>query len=245
MVDVSELRLELSRAEYSKGWLREMLKKNVASLGIATGAFRIEYSLGIAEESEAKLFRQVYVKFCLGSMMIIGLAGTFYSFVHLITMSGLTEALQAISNGGSTSLHYSELSAAFLHIYNGFGQAFVSSLVGLLGTLLLGFVDQVFVSPARTSFFHQWVYLAHEWEQRLTRPDVYQEASETDDLKIQDAAPPFAPPPIINSPSKDDVTTSDQWEILIESLQSSKAFYDDCVSSLQENSKTQQEGMQN
>lgn len=244
LLDHHELQAALMTASDCKGWCAAAMRKCVAALGLSTRQFRIEYTLGLLEESEERLVRSVFIRFCHGSMMILGLAGTFFAFIQLISSSGLTNSLRAISNGQDVATQYTHLSTAFLKIYDGFGQAFISSLAGLAATLVLGLVDQLFVAHVRRRFLHEWVHLAHDWEQRLQMVPQVQEAEATSDKR-------FAPPsvgetiePALIEANQQEASANNSLEVLIQSLENSKGFYDACVKTLEESAKAHNEEMQ-
>lgn len=243
-LDDVELRLAVNTTPDCNGWLKEMIRTSVAALGITTGSFRVEHALGMIEEREERLFRHVFARFCLGAMMVLGLAGTFLSFVQLISTSGLTGALTAISKGEDVSAHYSGLSASFLQIYGGFGHAFISSLAGLIATLILCFVDQVLVVPARTRFLHQWVYVAHDLERRLLR----EQGDAVGDPALKESAfdnsSLYSPPIIQATPPPEDASTEQKWEVLVKSLEESHVFFDHCLNNLSETAQANREEMQ-
>lgn len=243
-MEADDLLVALRAGPERRGWLKELVRKMVAAAGFLTQSFRAEYSVEILEDMEGKLFRHVFVRFCLGSVMIFGLAGTFFAFSQLISSSSLTETLLAISKGQNSPDHYAKLSKSMLSIYDGFGLAFISSLAGLVSTLLLGFADQVIVSPAKARFIHQWVSLIHDWEQVVFKGREPQVQPPEESETIPDLSSSYAPPAnLVPIPA---LTPEDpkKWDALVESLQNSQAFFDKCLIELEATGKSQREEMQ-
>jgi hypothetical protein len=120
-------------------------------------SFQPDAAVETVHTSENQLFRAALVRWTTGSVLIIGLAGTFLAFVQLISGSGLLEALGSLrSTPQSDSISpqlaesYAALSIAFTRVYESLGFAFLSSLSGLAGTIVLGFVGSVFLQGLKT-----------------------------------------------------------------------------------------------
>lgn len=244
----------LAELQHRKIWAYRFLNESGQALGITSGQFRIEYATELFREKEDSLFRHAFARFATASLLIFGLAGTFWAFIHLVSGSGLVSALEQLTTGeGDQTVAYLELSSAFLAALGGFGQAFWASLAGLAATLVLSFTNQLFVEILRSKFMHAWSSIAHDWEQRML-----------DERKFVEAVPeepklsPYAPLPadatgpeimrtlsVVNSALDDASKTQERWQQLINALDASRDFQVQALASIAEAGADQRTATQN
>jgi hypothetical protein len=119
-------------------------------------SFRPDAATDVIDDGENQIFRAAFVRWVSSAALIMGLAGTFVAFVQLIAGSGLIQALSTLSRAAKTDAvtpdltdPYVQLSDAFANVYHALGYAFLSSLAGLLGILVLGFVGTIWVQPSK------------------------------------------------------------------------------------------------
>jgi hypothetical protein len=244
----------LTELQHRMNWAYRFLYASGQALGITSGQFRIEYATELFREKEDSLFRHAFARFATASLLIFGLAGTFWAFIHLVSGSGLVSALEQLTTGeGDQTVAYLELSSAFLAALGGFGQAFWASLAGLAATLVLSFTNQLFVEILRSKFMHAWSSVAHDWEQRML-----------DERKFVAAVPeepklsPYAPLPadatgpeimrtlsVVNSALDDASKTQERWQQLINALDASRDFQVQALASIAEAGADQRTATQN
>ncbi len=91
-------------------------------------------------------------RYLTGLLIFLGLLGTFWGLLGTIGAIGGT--IQSLSvNGGDMTLMFDELKAGLQAPLSGMGTAFSSSLFGLAGSLVLGFMD-LQASQAQTRFYN-------------------------------------------------------------------------------------------
>lgn len=98
-------------------------------------------------------FKTQLVNVVITVLLIIGLAGTFWAFREILTNSGISQALS------NETLDIKVYKTALDKIYTGFQSAFLASLAGIMGTVLLLLFKFLVVNPGRESFFYQLDYV--------------------------------------------------------------------------------------
>ncbi len=95
--------------------------------------------------------RSAFVRYLIGVMVFLGLIGTFWGL--LITVSGVKEVLDALvpERVEDTSAFIGQLKSSIGGLLGGMSTAFSTSLFGLGGSVILGFVEVV-TSQARSRF---------------------------------------------------------------------------------------------
>jgi hypothetical protein len=79
-------------------------------------------------------------RYMTGLLVFLGLLGTFYGLISTVTSVGNT--IQALDVGsGQASVIFEDLKSGLQAPLSGMGTAFSSSLFGLAGSLVLGFLD--------------------------------------------------------------------------------------------------------
>ncbi len=103
-------------------------------------------------------------RYTTGVMIFLGLLGTFWGLLH--TVSSVAEVINGMSlaSGGDVNAMFAQLKAGLAKPLAGMGTAFSSSMFGLSGALILGFLDLT-AGQAMNRFFNE----LEEWLASLTR----------------------------------------------------------------------------
>jgi len=103
-----------------------------------------------------------YSRYIIGLLIFLGLLGTFWGLLQTITSVG--ETIRSLDVGASESgVVFEELKAGLEAPLAGMGTAFSSSLFGLTGSLILGFLDLV-AGQAQNRFYND----LEEWLSTVT-----------------------------------------------------------------------------
>jgi hypothetical protein len=101
-------------------------------------------------------------RYLVGLLVFLGLLGTFWGLLDTITSVG--KAINALDTKGSDSVAvFEELKSGLAAPLRGMGTAFSSSLLGLAGSLVLGFLD-LQASHAHSRFYNE----LEEWLSGIT-----------------------------------------------------------------------------
>lgn len=104
-------------------------------------------------------------RYLTGLLVFLGLLGTFYGLLETVTSVAATiQALDA--TGGDTASLFSNLKEGLTAPLGGMGTAFSSSLLGLAGSLILGFLD-LQSSQAQNAFYTD----LEDWMTSMTELD--------------------------------------------------------------------------
>jgi biopolymer transport protein ExbB/TolQ len=102
-------------------------------------------------------------RYVTGVMIFLGLLGTFWGLLH--TVNSVAEVINGMSlAGGDVNAMFAQLKSGLAGPLAGMGTAFSSSLFGLSGALILGFLDLT-AGQAMNRFFNE----LEEWLAGLTR----------------------------------------------------------------------------
>jgi len=102
-------------------------------------------------------------RYVTGVMIFLGLLGTFWGLLH--TVNSVAEVINGMSlAGGDVNAMFAQLKSGLAGPLAGMGTAFSSSLFGLSGALILGFLDLT-AGQAQNRFFNE----LEEWLSGLTR----------------------------------------------------------------------------
>jgi len=102
-------------------------------------------------------------RYLIGVLVFLGLLGTFYGLLE--TVRSVAGVINGLNVGGSDIAHaMNDLKANLSAPLRGMGTAFSSSLFGLAGSLILGFLD-LQAGQAQNRFFNE----LEEWLSSLTR----------------------------------------------------------------------------
>ncbi len=104
-------------------------------------------------------------RYLTGLLVFLGLLGTFYGLLETVTsVAGTIQALDA--TGGDTATLFSNLKEGLAAPLSGMGTAFSASLLGLSGSLILGFLD-LQASQAQNAFYTD----LEDWMTSMTELD--------------------------------------------------------------------------
>lgn len=102
-------------------------------------------------------------RYMTGLMIFLGLLGTFWGLLR--TVGAVSDVISGLSVGsGDVSAMFGQLKAGLVEPLHGMGTAFSSSMFGLAGALVLGFLDLT-AGQAQNRFFNE----LEEWLAGLTR----------------------------------------------------------------------------
>ncbi len=102
-------------------------------------------------------------RYMIGLLIFLGLLGTFWGLIA--TLSSIGATIQNLSvEGGDITAVFNQMKAGLQTPLSGMGTAFSSSLFGLSGSLVLGFLD-LNASQAQNRFYNEF----EEWISGLTR----------------------------------------------------------------------------
>jgi|MDSW01.2.fsa_nt_gb hypothetical protein len=102
-------------------------------------------------------------RYNIGLLIFLGLLGTFWGLLE--TVSSIGDVIGGLSvNGGETAEIFERLKEGLATPIDGMGTAFSSSLFGLAGSLVLGFLD-LQASQAQNRFYNE----LEEWLSSVTR----------------------------------------------------------------------------
>jgi len=101
-------------------------------------------------------------RYTIGLMIFLGLLGTFWGL--LATVSSIGQVISGLGVGGDMTSMFNDLKAGLQAPMTGMGTAFSSSLFGLAGSLVLGFLD-LQAGQAQNRFYND----LEEWLSGLTR----------------------------------------------------------------------------
>ena len=101
-------------------------------------------------------------RYLVGLLIFLGLIGTFWGL--LITTGSVGDAIRALSTEGKdTAQVFQDLKTSFETPLTGMGTAFSASLLGLAGSLILGFLD-IQAGQAQSRFYNE----LEEWLSTMT-----------------------------------------------------------------------------
>ncbi len=91
-------------------------------------------------------------RYMIGLLIFLGLLGTFWGLLQTVSSFGAVIGNLSISEGGDIASVFGSLKAGLTEPLAGMGTAFSSSLFGLAGSLVLGFLD-LQVAQAQNRFY--------------------------------------------------------------------------------------------
>ncbi|NJM55484.1 MAG: GGDEF domain-containing protein, partial [Verrucomicrobiae bacterium] len=135
-----------------------MLRDRKGALSLSTTAMRtIMDSIGSRLDEARDTGR-----YLVGLLVFLGLLGTFWGLLDTIT--SVSTAISTLDGkGGETAAVFDELKAGLAAPLRGMGTAFSSSLLGLAGSLVLGFLE-LQASHAHNRFYNE----LEEWLSGIT-----------------------------------------------------------------------------
>ncbi len=102
-------------------------------------------------------------RYIVGLLVFLGLLGTFWGLMQTVQSVGLTINSLNPSGGGESGVLFEELKNGLAAPLKGMGIAFSSSLFGLAGSLIVGFLD-LQASQAQNRFYNE----LEEWLSSMT-----------------------------------------------------------------------------
>ncbi len=135
-----------------------MLRDRTGSISLSTASMRsIMDSIGSRLDEARDTGR-----YLVGLLVFLGLLGTFWGLLE--TMQSVGIAIQSLNTkGGESVAVFDELKAGLAAPLKGMGTAFSSSLLGLAGSLILGFLE-LQASQAHNRFYNE----LEEWLSGIT-----------------------------------------------------------------------------
>jgi hypothetical protein len=128
--------LEVLKPPVLLGPMATLLGDRLGRTSISTSAMRsLLDSIAMRLDESREITR-----YMTGLLVFLGLLGTFYGLISTVTSVGNT--IQALDVGsGAAGVIFEDLKAGLQAPLSGMGTAFSSSLFGLAGSLVLGFLD--------------------------------------------------------------------------------------------------------
>jgi hypothetical protein len=154
-----------ARARHAQSAMPKLLAPMAAMVGdrdrfaLSTAAMRTLLD-GIASRLDESRDTSRYT---IGLLIFLGLLGTFWGLLG--TVSSISDVIGTLSvNGGEAGAVFAELKRGLQAPMEGMGTAFSSSLFGLAGSLVLGFLD-LQANQAQNRFYND----LEEWLSTVTR----------------------------------------------------------------------------
>ncbi len=179
------------------GALGEQARRDQASLNALSMRYLLDSISARLDES-----RDI-TRYQTGLLIFLGLLGTFWGLLETITSVSRVIADLSLT-GDDMVLMFDDLKAGLAAPLSGMGTAFSSSLFGLAGSLILGFID-LQATQAQNSFYND----LEEWLASLTR-----HSSPDSGLSGGGAAPPL--PAYLQGMLQQTAENIDQLRLVIE-----------------------------
>lgn len=150
--------LEVTRAPVLLAPMATMLSDQVGDVSLSTTSMRsLLDSIGTRLDEARD-----YMRYMVGLLVFLGLLGTFWGLLE--TISSVAQTINSLDVGSNDSgVIFEELKAGLQRPLTGMGTAFSSSLFGLAGSLVLGFLDLI-ASQAQNRFYND----LEEWLSTIT-----------------------------------------------------------------------------
>jgi hypothetical protein len=154
---ISEPGLVISHRPVLLAPMATMLRDRTGTLSLSTVSMRsILDSIGSRLDEARDTGR-----YMVGLLVFLGLLGTFWGL--LSTLQSVGSAIAALDTKGETVAVFDELKAGLARPLQGMGTAFSSSLLGLSGSLVIGFLE-LQASHAHNRFYNE----LEEWLSGIT-----------------------------------------------------------------------------
>jgi biopolymer transport protein ExbB/TolQ len=108
--------------------------------------------------------RRELARYVIGLLVFLGLLGTFWGLLETVRSIGGVIGGLSVSGGGDISAGFEQLKAGLQAPLSGMGTAFSSSLFGLAGSLIVGFLE-LQAGQAQNRFYND----LEEWLSGLTK----------------------------------------------------------------------------
>ncbi|VAW15239.1 MotA/TolQ/ExbB proton channel family protein, probably associated with flagella [hydrothermal vent metagenome] len=150
--------LEVTRPPVLLAPMATMLSDQVGQVSLSTTSMRsLLDSIGTRLDEARD-----YLRYMVGLLVFLGLLGTFWGLLDTINSVG--ETISSLDVGSNESgIIFEELKAGLQAPLTGMGTAFSSSLFGLAGSLVLGFLDLI-ASQSQNRFYND----LEEWLSTVT-----------------------------------------------------------------------------
>ncbi len=150
--------LEVTRPPVLLAPMATMLSDQVGQVSLSTTSMRsLLDSIGTRLDEARD-----YLRYMVGLLVFLGLLGTFWGLLDTINSVG--ETIRSLDVGsGESGIIFEELKAGLEAPLTGMGTAFSSSLFGLAGSLVLGFLDLI-ASQSQNRFYND----LEEWLSTVT-----------------------------------------------------------------------------
>ncbi len=154
---ISDPGLALEHSPVLLAPMATMLRDRTGSFSLATTSMRtIMDSIGSRLDEARDTGR-----YLVGLLVFLGLLGTFWGLLQ--TMQSVSVAIQSLDTKGESLAMFDELKAGLAAPLKGMGTAFSSSLLGLAGSLILGFLE-LQANHAHNRFYNE----LEEWLSGIT-----------------------------------------------------------------------------
>jgi len=150
--------LEVTKPPVLLAPMATMLSDQVGQVSLSTTSMRsLLDSIGTRLDEARD-----YLRYMVGLLVFLGLLGTFWGLLDTINSVG--ETIRSLDVGsGESGIIFEELKAGLEAPLTGMGTAFSSSLFGLAGSLVLGFLDLI-ASQSQNRFYND----LEEWLSTVT-----------------------------------------------------------------------------
>ena len=188
--------LEVTRSPVLLAPMATLLGDRIGRMSITTQTMRsILESIALRLDEARELAR-----YLTGLLVFLGLLGTFWGL--LATISSVGDTIQSLSVGsGDAGVIFEDLKSGLAAPLQGMGTAFSSSLFGLAGSLVLGFLD-LQAGQAQNRFYTN----LEDWLSTVTAVDIEalddEEPEELDEISQSSVAETRALMGAINSLSR-------------------------------------------
>ena len=152
-----------------------MLRDRTGALSLSTASMRsLMDSIGSRLDEARDIGRYI-----VGLLVFLGLLGTFWGLLDTITSVGKTIATLN-TQASESSMVFEELKSGLTAPLKGMGTAFASSLLGLSGSLIMGFLE-LQASQAQNRFYNE----LEEWLSGITELTPAGEGGSSDQMNRQ------------------------------------------------------------
>jgi hypothetical protein len=155
---ISDPGLAVDKKPVLLGPMATMLRDRTGHLSLATGSTRT-----LLDSVASRLDEQrETTRYLVGLLVFLGLLGTFWGL--LTTVSSVGSTISALdTSGGENVMIFDQLKEGLAGPLSGMGIAFSSSLFGLSGSLILGFLD-LQAGHAQSRFYNE----LEDWLSNIT-----------------------------------------------------------------------------
>ncbi len=192
--------LEVVRTPVLLAPMASLLRDRVGQMAISAQTMRsILDSIGMRLDESRDLAR-----YMTGLLVFLGLLGTFWGL--LLTVSSVAGTIQSLDIGsGDTGVIFEDLKAGLQAPLAGMGTAFSSSLFGLAGSLILGFLD-LQAGQAQNRFYND----LEDWLSSVTELTEVAEPARDEPLQapVEPIPQPAPAPPAPAGPDLEDFQKS-------------------------------------